>query len=78
MSTLLPLGILLPQSLLRHEWWAVLSAFVAINTIMYTALALAKIAPKIYVSDLVHKRDRRVTNRSIHPTREDLARHRAG
>jgi hypothetical protein len=49
----------------------VLSAFVAINTIMYTALAIAKIAPKIYVSDLVHGRDRRVTNRSIHPTPEE-------
>jgi hypothetical protein len=69
--SVLPLGILLPDSTLDHTWFAVLSAFVAINTIMYTALALAKIAPKIYVSDLVHRRDRRATNRSIHPTPEE-------
>ncbi len=67
----LPLGALLPASTLDHTWFAVLSAFVAINTIMYTALAIAKIAPKIYVSDLIHRRDRRVTNRSIHPGPED-------
>ena len=73
MRSLLPLGILLPDSTLDHTWFAVLSAFVAINTIMYTALALAKIAPKIYVSDLVHRRDRRATNRSIHPTPEEQA-----
>ena len=77
MSAPLPLGILLPASLLQHEWWAVLSAFVAINTIMYTALAVAKVAPKIYVSDLVHRRDRRVTNRSIHPTPEEARARRA-
>jgi hypothetical protein len=64
----IPLGILLPDSTLDHTWFAVLSAFVAINTIMYTALAIAKIAPKIYLSDLIHQRDRRTTNRSIHPT----------
>jgi hypothetical protein len=68
-----PLGILLPSSLLQHGWWAVLSAFVAINTIVYVALALAKIAPKVYLSDLVHRRDRRRTNRSIHPTPEETA-----
>lgn len=70
--TLLPLGILLPDSALDHTWFAVLAAFVAINTVMYTALALAKIAPKIYLSDLVHRRDRRTTNRSIHPTPDEL------
>jgi hypothetical protein len=71
--SVLPLGILLPDSTLDHTWFAVLSAFVAINTIMYTALALAKIAPKVYVSDLVHRRDRRATNRSIHPIPEERA-----
>ena len=65
------LGVLLPASLLDHEWWAVLSTFVAINTIMYTALAVGKLAPKIYLSDLVHRRDRRRTNRSIHPTPQE-------
>jgi hypothetical protein len=70
---MLPLGVLLPASTLDHTWFAVLSAFVAINTVMYTALAIAKIAPKIYLSDLVDRRDRRATNRSIHPTPEEQA-----
>jgi hypothetical protein len=67
----IPLGILLPDSTLDHTWFAVLSAFVAINTIMYTSLAIAKIAPKIYLGDHIHRRDRRTTNRSIHPTPEE-------
>jgi hypothetical protein len=67
------LGILFRASLLQQEWFAVLSAFVAINTIMYTALAIAKMLPKIYLSDLWHRRDRRLINRSIHPTPEDRA-----
>ncbi len=61
-------GVLLPASVLDSGWFAVLSAFVAINTIMYTALAVAKMLPKVYVSDLWHRRDRRRANRSIHPT----------
>lgn len=64
-------GILFPASMLSSEWFAVLSAFVAINTVLYTVLAIAKILPKIYVSDLWHRRDRRLVNRSIHPTPEE-------
>jgi hypothetical protein len=71
MTSLPALGILLPASVLGSEWFAVLSAFVAINTVLYTALAIAKILPKIYVSDLWERRDRRVTNRGIHPTPEE-------
>jgi len=66
-------GIVFPSSLLSSQWFAVLSAFVAINTVLYTALAIAKILPKIYVSDLWQRRDRRMTNRSIHPTPEEQA-----
>jgi len=68
-----PLGILLPPSTLSSPWFAVLSAFVAINTVLYTALAIAKIMPKIYVSDLWHRRERRQVNRSIHPAPEEPA-----
>jgi hypothetical protein len=71
MISLPALGILLPASVLGSEWFAVLSAFVAINTVLYTALAIAKILPKVYVSDLWQRRDRRATNRSIHPTPEE-------
>ena len=62
-----PWGILLPQSFLSSPFFAVLATFVAINTLMYVSLAVAKILPKVYLSDLVTSRDRRRQNRSIHP-----------
>jgi hypothetical protein len=64
-------GIVFPASMLDSEWFAVLSAFVAINTLIYTVLAIGKILPKIYLSDLLEGRDRRVANRSIHPTEQE-------
>jgi hypothetical protein len=73
MTAVSTLGILIPASALSSAWFAVLSAFVAINTVLYTALAIAKILPKIYLSDLWERRDRRVANRSIHPTPEERA-----
>ena len=60
-------GLLFEDSLLRSEWFAVLAAFVAINTVMYGALALAKLLPKVYLNDWLTTRNRRTTNRSIHP-----------
>jgi hypothetical protein len=60
-------GILLPESTLREEFVAVLAAFVAINTIVYVTLAVAKILPKVYFRDLVDTRNRRSETRSIDP-----------
>ena len=60
-------GILLPESTLREEFIAVLAAFVAINTILYVTLAVAKVLPKLYVRDWVRTRNRRSETRSIHP-----------
>ncbi len=60
-------GILLPESTLREEFIAVLAAFVAINTILYVTLAVAKILPKVYVQDWINTRNRRSETRSIHP-----------
>lgn len=60
-------GILFPESVLGHPVVAVLAAFVAINTLMYTVLALGKILPKLYVSDFVDRRDRRSETRHIDP-----------
>lgn len=61
------LGILLPESSMRSDAFAVLAAFVAINTVMYMALAVAKMLPKVYVTDWFTHRDRRGQTRSIHP-----------
>jgi hypothetical protein len=63
------LGIL-PESVLHSGWFAVLAAFVAINTVMYVVLATATMLPKVHVSDWFTSRDRRIQNRSIHPDAE--------
>jgi transcriptional regulator of nitric oxide reductase len=57
----------LPSSLLHSEVFAVLAAFVAINTVMYAALALAKMLPKIYPSDWLQGSNRRARVRGIYP-----------
>ena len=62
-----PNGNILPESTLQTETVAVLAAFVAINTVMYGALAVAKMLPKIFVADWFTDRHRRAESRSIHP-----------
>ncbi|UMG91903.1 hypothetical protein [Nocardioides sp. TF02-7] len=49
------------------HWVGVLSAFVAVNTVMYVALAVAKMLPKVYVADWLPRRHQRAETRSIHP-----------
>jgi hypothetical protein len=39
-------GILLPAEVLKSEWFQALAAFVAINTLIYAALSLAKLIPR--------------------------------
>jgi hypothetical protein len=60
-------GILLPESFLESEFFQVLATFVAINTLMYVTLAVAKMLPRIHPSDLLHRRDRRREPRGINP-----------
>lgn len=67
MTAQLAQGILFPESLLSHPVVAVLAAFVAINTLMYTVLAAGKLFPKFYLSDFVSRRDRRSETRHIDP-----------
>lgn len=61
----LPTGMLLPESTVHSEIFGVLAAFVAINTVMYSALAVAKMLPKIYPADWIGGRSRRTQSRSI-------------
>lgn len=60
-------GILLPESVLSSEWFAILAAFVAINTVMYVTLAVAKTLPKVHFYDLFPRQYTRAETRSIHP-----------
>lgn len=62
-----PAGIVLPAAVLGAPWFAVLAAFVAINTLIYVVLAAAKALPKVYVRDWLPRRYRRRETRSIHP-----------
>lgn len=62
-----PTGILLPESVLHSNLFAVLAAFVAINTVIYACLALSNVLPKVYPSDWVTNRNRRTETRSIYP-----------
>jgi len=61
-------GVLLPAEVLQSEFFAVLAAFVAINTIMYVTLAIAKMLPRLYLSDLRRGRNRRRQPRGIAAT----------
>ena len=60
-------GVVLPEGLMHTEWYAVLSVFVAVNTVLYLTLAIIKLLPKVYVSDWVNHRNRRSETRSIYP-----------
>jgi hypothetical protein len=39
-------GILLPADVLGSDWFRALAAFVAINTLVYAGLSLAKLIPR--------------------------------
>lgn len=65
MTTTVIGGILLPEEILQSEFFAVLAAFVAINTIMYATLAIATMLPRAYASDLLRRRNRRRRPRGI-------------
>ena len=78
---LAPLGILLPVSVLNSDFFAILATFVAINTVMYAALAIGKILPRVHLGDLIPGQRRRSETRSIYPeTRPDTihAKHSGG
>jgi len=64
--TVLALSVL-PESILHTHWYAVMSSFVAINTILYVSLSIFKILPKVYLSDYLKRGDRRSETRSIYP-----------
>ncbi len=64
-------GLLFDQSFLTSNYFLTLAAFVAINTVMYAVMAVAKILPKIYVVDWFTHRNRRSETRSIYPDSPD-------
>ncbi|MGY6500052.1 MAG: hypothetical protein ACXIVQ_04015 [Acidimicrobiales bacterium] len=67
LASVLVFATVLPDSILGTRWFAVLSGFVAINTILYVSMSIFKILPKPYLSDWVRPQGRRAETRSIFP-----------
>jgi hypothetical protein len=63
----IPLGLVFPESVLSSELFEVLATFVAINTVMYAALAVVKVLPKAQAPEWLRSRRARAETRSIHP-----------
>jgi hypothetical protein len=64
---IVPQGIVLPSSLLSTPFFAVLSTLVALNTVIFVTLAVAKMLPAIHPTELFARRGRRSETRSIFP-----------
>ena len=60
-------GILLPVSVLYSTWFGILSAFVAVNTVMYVTLAVLKMLPRLHPAGWFRKENTRSETRSIYP-----------
>lgn len=61
------MGILLPSSVLGSAFFSVLSTLVALNTLIFVTLAVAKMLPRIYLNEVFGRRGRRSETRSIYP-----------
>lgn len=69
--TVLEAGMLFCETTLGSLWFSVLAAFVAVNAVMYVALAFAKILPKVHPGDWLPRTYMRGQTRSIYPDREE-------
>jgi len=60
-------GVILPEDTLHARWFIVLAGFVAVNTLVYVTLSIAKAVPRIYLTDWLPRRYSRGETRSIYP-----------
>ena len=60
-----PTGVFLPEALLFTDWFRIMAAFVAVNTVIYAVLAVAKVLPKLEPPDW--RRGQRSEPRGICP-----------
>lgn len=65
-------GSLLPTAILTSDTFRILAAFVAINTIMYASVTVAKLLPRVNPSAPRRGRYQRAETRSIYPRRSAL------
>lgn len=64
---MVPDGILLPHSVLFSAWFGILTAFVAVNTVMYVALAITKLLPPMHPMGWFRRYNTRSETRNIDP-----------
>ena len=60
----------LPHAWLTSDWYAALTAFVAVNTLVYVVLSVSKILPRVHPSTWLRgpsAASRRRESRSIYP-----------
>jgi len=64
------LSSVLPSSWLVSDWYATLTAFVAVNTLIYVVLSVSKVLPRLHPTTWLRSGDdatRRRESRSIYP-----------
>ncbi len=67
LSATIQAGVLLPETFLHTRFFVILATVVALNTVIYAALSLVHIFPKLFKPNWIRgHRNRRVT-RSIFP-----------
>lgn len=60
----------LPSSWLVSDWYATLTAFVAVNTLIYVVLSVSKVLPRLHPTTWLrdgNANSRRRESRSIYP-----------
>jgi hypothetical protein len=60
-------GLLLPESFMQSRFFIVLATLVALNTVIYVALAIVHIIPKWFKPSWLRGRRPRGMTRSIYP-----------
>lgn len=67
MAMVLIEGILLPESFLQSRFFVVLATVVALNTVIYAALSVVHVIPKMYKPSWLRGHRPRGVTRSIYP-----------
>ena len=67
---MIPTSAVFPSSWLTSTWYGTLTAFVAVNTLVYVALSISKILPRVHPTTWFRRQNgasQRRETRSIYP-----------
>jgi len=70
----IPTSAVFPSSWLTSTWYGTLTAFVAVNTLVYVALSISKILPRVHPTTWFRRQNgasQRRETRSIYPDAAD-------